>query len=149
MSITLPDNPSTSSAEVGKSFMLSVNTGTVEVPKWTLVGGQRNSGMTRQADSIDVSHKTSGGWSSTKAGLRSWSISLDALFIMGDEGIQALDEAFTAGKDVNIKLEYPDKSYQTGWASITEFSLDVPHDGAASISGTLSGNGPLTEKTTD
>lgn len=149
MSVTLPDNPSVSNAEVGKSFMLSVNTGTNDAPVWVLVGGQRNSGINRQADSIDVSHKTSGGWSSTKAGLRSWSISLSALYIMGDAGITALDEAFSSGKDVNVKLEYPDKSYQTGWASITEFSLDVPHDGAAAITGTLSGNGPLSELTKD
>jgi len=141
--ITLPANPDLGAAEVGKDFLLFVNTGTLQVPEWQMVGGQRNSGLTRQADTIDVSHKTSGGWSATKAGLKSWSIKLDGLVLLQDIGVHALSIAFEEGKDINIKLQYPDSSYRTGWASITEFSLDIPHDGAASVSGTLSGNGVL------
>ena len=72
--INLPSNPDLGAAEVGKDFLLFVNTGTVSTPEWQMIGGQRNSGLTRQAETIDVSHKTSGGWSATKAGLRSWSI---------------------------------------------------------------------------
>lgn len=76
--ISLPANPDLGAAEVGKDFLLFINTGTTLVPEWQMVGGQRNSGLTRQADTIDVSHKTLGGWSATKAGLKSWSIKLQA-----------------------------------------------------------------------
>lgn len=146
MSITLPENPSVSSATVGKDYLLSVNTGTVAVPVWTLIGGQKSSDLNRTADSIDVSHKTTGGWKSNKAGLRGWSIDLSGLLLLQDAGVAALDYAFTNGKEVNIKLEYPDGTCRTGWGSITDFSETNPDDGEAGIKGTIEGNGAITDR---
>lgn len=144
MAVNLPVNPSPSSASVGKDFLLYVNTNDT-TPVWTLIGGQRSSNLSRTADSIDTSHKTSGGWKSSKAGLRGWSIDLDGLVLLQDEGLQALEAAFDQGLEVNVKFEYPDKKYRTGWAAITDLSIDTPHDGEASVSGTLEGNGPLSD----
>lgn len=149
MAITLPVNPSTSSATVGKDFLLYVNTGTVAIPVWTLIGGQRGASLARSAEEIDVSHKGSGGWGAKKAGLRSWSLDLDGLVLAADSGIAALEYAFQNGLEVNIKLEYPDKSYNTGWGSVTDFSMEAPHDGEASLKGTISGNGALTDRSPD
>lgn len=148
MSVTLPENPSTSSATVGKDYLISINTGTVAVPVWTLVGGQRSGSLSRTADSIDVSHKTSGGWKSTKAGLRGWGIDLDGLVLLTDTGLEALETAFNTGVEVHVKFKYPDLKYRTGWAAVTDLSIDAPHDGEASIKGTLEGNGPLSDLTT-
>lgn len=148
MAVTLPVNPSTSSATVGKDYLLSINTGTAEVPVWTLVGGQRGSSLSRTADSIDVSHKTSGGWKSTLAGMRGWSIDLDGLVLLTDTGLEALELAFSTSKEVHVKFQYPDLKYRTGWASVTNLSIETPHDGEASLSGTLEGNGALSELTT-
>lgn len=147
--ITLPANPSTSSATVGKDFLLYVNTGTVAVPVWTLIGGQRGASLGRTADEIDVSHKGSGGWGAKKAGLRSWSIDLDGLVLLSDDGIAALDYAFQNGLEVNIKLEYPDKSFRTGWGSLTDFSQEAPYDGEASLKGTIAGNGAISDRSPD
>lgn len=146
MSVTLPDNPSTQSATLGKDYLLKINTGTTASPTWTQVGAQRSADLKRSAESIDISHKTSGGWSSKKAGLRSWSIDLGGLMLLADDGIQALESAFLQGKEINIQLVYPDGSVQTGWGSITDFSLSTPHDGAAEISGTIEGNGALGDR---
>ncbi len=148
MAVTLPENPSVSSATVGKDYLLSINTGTVETPVWTLIGGQRGSSLSRSADSIDTSHKTSGGWKSSKAGLRGWSIDLDGLVMINDDGVDALETAFSTGIEVHLKFEYPNKQYRSGWASITDLSIETPHDGEASLSGTLEGNGPLSDLTT-
>lgn len=145
--VTLPDNPSTSSATVGKDYLLYVNTGTATEPVWTLIGGQRGSSLSRSADSIDTSHKTSGGWKSSLAGLRGWSIDLDGLVLLNDTGIEALETAFNAGKQVNVKFEYPDGKYRSGWAAITDLSIETPHDGEASLSGTIEGNGALSDLT--
>ena len=143
----LPKNPNISTATVGKDYLLMVNKGTYAAPAWTVVGGQRNSKLTEKADSIDVSDKSTGGWSSKLAGLKSWSIDLSGLVMLNDAGVDALEVAFRAGMTVDIKLQYPDKTYQRGWAAVTEFSKDVPHDGAATLSGTLDGNGPISEVT--
>lgn len=141
--VTLPSDPSTSSATVGKDYLLYINTGTVAAPVWTLIGGQRGASLSQSAEEIDVGHKTSGGWTDTLAGMRSWSIDLDGLILLQDEGIAALRKAFAQGKKVNIKFRYPDDTYQVGWASLTDFSSEAPHDGEATLSGTLSGSGPL------
>ena len=144
--VTLPANPSVSSATVGKDYLLYVNTGTVASPTWTLIGGQKSSDLNRSADSIDVSHKTSGGWKSNKAGLRGWSIDLSGLLLLQDAGVAALDQAFTTGVEVNIKLEYPDGTSRTGWGSITDFSETNPDDGEAGIKGTIEGNGAISDR---
>ena len=137
----------TSTATAGKDYLIYLNTGTTEAaPTWTLLGGQRSGDLNREADEIDASHKTSGGWKSTLPGLRSWSIDLETVYLAGDTGAKFLEAAFLAGKQVHVKFEYPDKSFVTGWGSITECSLSTPHDDVATLKGTISGDGPLSEQ---
>ena len=134
----------TSTATAGKDYLIYLNTGATEAaPTWTLLGGQRSGDLNREADEIDASHKTSGGWKSTLPGLRSWSIDLENVYLAGDTGAKFLEAAFLAGKQVHVKFEYPDKSFVTGWGSITECSLSTPHDDVATLKGTISGDGPL------
>lgn len=136
----------TSNATAGKDYLIYLNTGTSEAaPTWTLLGGQRSGDLSREADEIDASHKTSGGWKSTLPGLRSWSIDLESVYLKNDTGAKFLEEAFLVGKQVNVKFEYPDKSYVTGWGSVTECSLSTPHDDVATLSGTIKGDGALSE----
>ena len=134
----------TVTATAGKDYLIYLNTGATEAaPTWTLLGGQRSGDLNREADEIDASHKTSGGWKSTLPGLRSWSIDLENVYLAGDTGAKFLEAAFLAGKQVHVKFEYPDKSFVTGWGSITECSLSTPHDDVATLKGTISGDGPL------
>lgn len=142
---TLPNNPSVQSATVGKDYLLKINTGTTETPVWTMIGAQRSADLSRSADTIDISHKTSGGWKASKPGLRSWSVDLSGLMLLNDAGIVALEYAFMQGKEINVALYYPDGSSYVGWGGITDFSLSTPHDGAAELSGTIEGNGELTK----
>ena len=137
----------TSTATAGKDYLIYLNTGATEAaPTWTLLGGQRSGDLNREADEIDASHKTSGGWKSTLPGLRSWSIDLETVYFAGDTGAKFLEAAFLAGKQVHVKFEYPDKSFVTGWGSITECSLSTPHDDVATLKGTITGDGPLSEQ---
>lgn len=130
----------------GKDFLIYVNTGTSEAaPTWTLWGGQRSGDLSRKADEIDASHKTSGGWKIKLSGLKEWSVDLESCYIINDEGTQFAEDAFNAGVPIQLKFEYPNKSYRTGWGSITDLSLSTKYDDAATIKGTISGNGPLSE----
>lgn len=143
MGLTLPTNPSTSTATVGKSYLLNINTGTASTPVWTLIGGQRASTLSRKGDSIDVSNKTNQGWKSSLIGLLSWSIALDGLVMLNDAGILALETAFNAGAQINVQFVYADGSYRTGWATISELTLDNQYNQAATLKGTLEGVGAL------
>lgn len=145
---TFAEPDEASAATAGKDYFIYLNTsGDAENPIWTLLGGQRSGDLNRQADEIDASHKTSGGWKTTLPGLRSWSVDLESIYLAGDTGAQFLEAAFLAGKQVQIKFEYPNKSYVTGWGSITECSLSTPHDDVATISGTINGDGSLSALT--
>ena len=95
--MNLPDNPNTSTATVGKDYLLYVNIGTVAAPTWQVAGGQKGASLAMKADDIDVSNKASGGWSAKLAGLKSWSIDLDGLLLLNDAGIEALRQAFLQG----------------------------------------------------
>ena len=66
-SFTFPTRTNASTtASAGKDYLIYLNTGSTEAsPTWTLLGGQRSGDLSRQADEIDASHKTSGGWKST------------------------------------------------------------------------------------
>lgn len=141
--INLPEDNYFSQATVGKDYLLYINTGSLVVPEWSFIGGQRGASINESAEEIDVSHKTSGGYTDTLPGLRSWSIDLDGLAMIQDKGVEALRKAYIQGKKANIKLQYPDNSYQVGWAAITELAKETPHDGEATLSGTLNGSGPL------
>jgi TP901-1 family phage major tail protein len=143
MALTLPVNPNQSAATVGKDYLIFVNTGTAAIPVWMIVGGQRSASLGLTADQIDVSNKTSGGWKETMPGLQSWSIDLDGLMLLNDNGVSVLRQAFIQRTEVNIKFLYPDGSYQVGWGWITDFSAEAPHDGEGTLSGTINGNGPL------
>ena len=74
-------------------------------------------------------------------------IRLFALQIMSDEGAQVMEHCFREGKQVHAKFVYPDASYQIGWAYITEFTRDNPHDGIATIKATMEGVGEISEIT--
>ena len=131
-------------ATAGKDYLIYLNTGAAEdTPTWTLLGGQRSGDLSRTAEEIDASTKTSGGWKSVIPGLKSWSIDLESVYLSGDAGAKFLEAAFLAGEQVHVKFEYPDKSYVTGWGSITECSLGTPHDDVATLTGAISGDGPL------
>ena len=88
----LPVYEGTSMATAGKDTLLYIDkaTTTGKKPTWVLVGGQRNSPVEYKADSIDGSHKTSGGWGETLAGPKSWSISYTGLLVMDDAALSII-----------------------------------------------------------
>ena len=141
--ITLPVNPA-ELPEDGMDFILNINTGTAALPVWTPVGGQRGTSLKQTAESKDMSSKTGGKWKLTKPGMLSWSLDLDGLVVLDNTGLKALEQAFRQRIDVNVQILYPNATAQTGWAVITDFSKEFPHDGEATVKGTLEGNGELT-----
>ena len=145
----LPDNPSKATASPGKDTLLYINKGKENSPSWVLVGGQRNTPLSRKANTLDASHKASGGWGANMPGLKSWEIDYSGLVVMNDEGLQILDHCFTESKQANVKIEYPDKKYRTGWAFITDYNEDNAHDGISTVKVTLQGNGPISELKSD
>lgn len=137
-------------ATVGKDYLLyiekTINPSTTD--PWAIIGGQRSATVDESADEIDVSHKTSGGYKSALAGLTSWSVDFDGIVPLpgSDEGNEELKKAKAQKKIRKFKLRYPDNNFRIGFASVTSFSIETPHDGEATLKGKLSGNGPLSSE---
>lgn len=129
----------------GVDFVINVNTGTVELPTWTLVAGQRNATLTMSTDEVDITSKNSNGWHEGLPSIRSWSIEFDALLIEDDDGLAAIEDAFMNGTQVQVQIVTPAGNKYDGNATLTDFSYEGPYDGEATASGTLTGSGALTK----
>ena len=132
-----PMQPNKSQTLAGKSLLLFLNYGegaTVENPKWGLVGGQRNSPLSMSGDE-------SGGWGESLQGTKSWSIEQEGVYKVNNEMLDALKYAFV--NDIAVHIMRLDKygNAVKGFANITEFSDDNPHDDVATVTMTLSGIG--------
>lgn len=115
---------------------------------FVVVGGQKGASLSRSAETIDVTDKTSEGWSESIVGLKSWSVDCDGFVTLGDEGFEALHEAFDNRKALDIEIKVGDETgyTYTGSVVITDFPEEYPQDDAVSFSLSLAGASKLTRK---
>lgn len=132
-------------AERGIDFLVYVNVGTVLAPSWQLVAGQKDATLNRSMEPIDITAKDNYGWAATLDGVREWSIDFDWLYSDSDTGVTHLEDAFTNGTEVLVKIETPGADIYSGAAYLTELTLEMPYEDVAAYSGTLTGNGTLTK----
>ncbi len=146
---TLPENPDKSVASPGKDHLLQVDGGTTSNPSWVTVGGQRNAPLDQTADSIDASHKSSGGWKQTLPGLKGWSCSYSGLRILDDDGLTILDYCFRNSKQAHVRFIDKEGNYQEGWCYVTKLTKDTSYTAVATYTATLSGVGAISETKKD
>lgn len=128
----------------GIDIMVSVNTGTAEVPVYTAVGGQRGATLNRSSETIDVSNKVSGDWRKSISGLKEWSVDADGLLALSDAGFAALETAFNDSEEVLIQIAKGTDLVYSGEAIITDFPIEAPYDDVATYSVSFTGTGALT-----
>lgn len=146
---TLPENPDKSVASPGKDHLLQVDGGTTSNPSWVTVGGQRNAPLDQTADSIDASHKSSGGWKQTLPGLKNWSCSYSGLIILNDDGLTILDYCFRNSKQAHVRFVDNQGNYQEGWCYVTKLTKDTSYTAVATYTATLSGVGAISDTKKD
>jgi len=110
---------------------------------WTPLGGQRDGSLDLERDIIDMTESRSDGWEGSRAGAAKWSIDLSALVIVNNEAALLLRELFLARQPVLVQIRFAGDIYCTGTGNISDLDMDFPQDGAAEITGTIEGNGPL------
>lgn len=113
-----------------------------------VAGGQTGATLTRSASTIDVSDKTTGGWSSSLAGLKSFTVEAEGFVSLGDEGQELIETAFDNRKNVFIEIRVGEDSDKdgvtyTGECIITELSNEFSQDDAVTFSVSLEGASPL------
>lgn len=134
-------------AIAGVDILLKVNTGTKEVPVWTVVAGQRSATLKMTTESINVTSKTNYGWADTIPSVRSWSIEGEGLIEIGDAGFEVLENAFFNRKQVTCQIAMPSGLNYKGLSTLKDFSYNMNHDSEATASFTLEGSGALEKAT--
>lgn len=129
----------------GIDFVIKVNTGTIASPTYTKVAGQRGGSLKRTTGEADMTTKDSNNWHEGKPTIRSWSIDGDGLIIENDTGYSAIKTAWLANEQVQVQMVTADGHTNTGMATITDFSDDVPYDAEATYTIALAGSGALVE----
>lgn len=110
-----------------------------------VVGGQTGASLSRSAETIDVSDKTSSGWSESIMGLKSWSVECDGFVTLGDEGLKLIHQAFDERKAIEIEIKVGAETGYTykGSVVITDFPEEFAQDSAVTYSLSLQGASPL------
>ena len=128
----------------GVDVLLKVDVDGVKTP----IGGQKGASLSRSAETIDVSDKTSGGWSESIMGLKSWSLECEGFVTLGDTGFDKLHEAFDnrTALEVELKVGGNEGYTYTGSVVITDFPEEFPMDDAVTYSLSLQGASPLVRK---
>ena len=108
----------------------------------TLIGGQQNCSINRETETSDTTTKDSGVWSEAEAIGLSWSVDLDGLVVVGDEGLKALETAWENLQQVDVKYGTA-SNYKSGKAIITNLSSNSANKEKTTYSVSLQGVGAL------
>ena len=122
-----------------------------EAGELVIVGGQTGASLSRSASTISTSDKTTGGWSTSIAGMKAFSISAEGFVSLGDEGQELLEEAFEKRQNVfaEIRVGADDNAkgvtYE-GECAIVALDNEFSQDDAVTMSVELEGASPLVRK---
>lgn len=118
-----------------------------------VIGGQKGASLSRSAETIDVSDKTTGGWATSMMGLKSWSLDCDGFVTLGDEALTQLHDSFDKRTPLNVEIEIGNYNNGAGGTQgaykysgkvvIVDFPEDYAMDNAVSYSLSLQGASPL------
>lgn len=124
---------------------MAKNIAGVDILLMAEIGRQKWASLTREAETIDVTDKTSGGWSESIMGLKSWTIECEGLVTLGDQGLGHLHTCFDNGTliDAAIKVGGEDGYSYKGKVLITELPEEYAQDDAVTYSVTLQGASAL------
>lgn len=113
-----------------------------------IVGGQTDATLNREAETIETTDKTSGGFASAMAGVISWSVEAEGFVVLGDESFDMIEETFLAREPFQAEIrlgEDDDENGRTysGDVYIVDLPLEFAQDDAVTYSITLEGDGKL------
>lgn len=98
---------------------------------------------------IDVTSRDNNAWEDFIGGRRGWSVDFEGMYIYTDVGYKVLQNHYTdlSPTAITVVITMPDAKTFTGEAILESMDLNAPYDDVLSVSGTLKGQGTLTEST--
>lgn len=124
----------------GASVVVGINTGTEDVPVFSVLGSQRGVTFEESVDPIDYSSKDSRS-RRVGAGRYSFSVSLDGLYVPSSSEYSILRTKFRAGEKILIRRMLEGQDWEEANVLITNLSEDFPDQGEATVAISLEGDG--------
>jgi predicted secreted protein len=90
--------------EVGKSWLVYLNTGTVASPTWTLVANQKDLSVDITQNTIDTTNKSNSGWTTQIVSTRDLAVSFTIQFDQTDATHSAIMSASVNQTEKHWKL---------------------------------------------
>lgn len=124
----------------GVDVLVSIKSGS----NYITIGGQKDATLSFDSDTINITTKDDGDWRQFLAGLKSWTLSCDALYIDGDAAQIALQNAFANAQTVEVKMSKAGSFTTTGNAIVTHLEFGAPLEDAFTASVEFQGTGMAT-----
>lgn len=112
-----------------------------EGDEWIAVAGQQGGSLSREVETVDVSSKDS-EFNEFELGQMEWSVSLDGLLKLTDDGFELLEEKFMAKEEVMVQFVANGNTYE-GQCMITNLPLEFGYEDMVTYSCDLQGTGTL------
>lgn len=106
------------------------------------VGAQMNATLKRSAQTSDISNLIALDWADSLVHLKNWSVDCNGAYVVNDDGLDALEEAFAKGAEVELQVESPSVKFN-GKAVITNFPLGAMFDKDMTYNLSFLGKGEL------
>lgn len=106
------------------------------------LGGQQSANLSRQSRLIDITNRINSDWEESLGGTKSWSVMCSGIYVINDEALALLEDAFMNNKSIMVSLNTGFQRLQ-GQALITDFPLSAVFDKEFKYTLNLLGTGPL------
>lgn len=106
------------------------------------VAAQINADLRRAATTSDISNLIALDWADNLVHLKNWSVDCRGAYVVNDEGLDLLEEAFAEGAEVSLEIQSPSLTYK-GKAVITNFPIGAMFDKDLTYQLTFVGKGEL------
>ena len=106
------------------------------------LGGQQGANLIRQTEAIDITNRINGEWNENLAGKKSWSINCSGLYIVNDNALSLLENAFMNNIPVEVLISIAGSKLK-GKAIIVDFPLNSVFNKEFKYSIKLLGTGAL------
>lgn len=106
------------------------------------LGGQQGAILERKSEIIDITNKINGAWAENLAGVKSWNITCQGLYVVDDECLELLEESFMNSWYLEVSFTIGNSRYH-GDALIVDFPTTALFNKEFKYNLKLLGTGPL------
>ena len=68
------------------------------------LGGQQSANLSRQSRLIDITNRINSDWEEALGGTKSWSVMCSGIYVINDEALALLEDAFMNNKSITVAL---------------------------------------------